>query len=125
MTLQLQRRGLLTSPTAVNLTYSGTATRGADFNAPLTVTIPANAASTNITLTSTNDQAYEGDELATVSIAADASYTIGATNSNSTLVIDDEYPGGAVLFSDNFNTDSSSQWIVNLAAPSDDFVDFA
>ncbi len=70
-------------------------------------------------------KAYEGDELAVVSIAADGSYTIGATNSNSTLIVDDEYPGGAVLFSDNFNTDSSSQWIVNLADPSDDFVDFA
>ncbi len=56
VSLQLQRRGLLTSPIAVNLAYSGTATRGADFNGPLTATIPANTASANITLTSTNDQ---------------------------------------------------------------------
>jgi hypothetical protein len=122
---QVVRRGLLTPALTVNLSYSGTATVGVDFSAPSTVALAASAASANVTLTSTNDQSFEGDEIATVTIASGSGYSAGATNSISTTVVDDETPTGTVLFSDNFETDSSANWIVNVANPSDAFVDFA
>jgi len=125
VTYQLTRRGLLTPALSVNLTYSGSATLGADFNGPASVSFGAGAATANITLTPVNDQAYEGNETATVSVAAGTGYQIGTNNSASATIIDDEYPPGAVLFSDDFEVDSSPLWQVNFADPSDGFVDFA
>lgn len=126
VTLQLTRRGLLTPALTVNLTYTGTATQGTDFNAPLSVALAGNAATTNITLTPINDQAYEGNELAIANVASNGvAYTIDTTNTAAASVIDDETPFGGAWFSDSFNVDSSALWQTNLADPSDGFVDFA
>lgn len=125
VTLQLARRGLLTPSLTVNLSYSGAATQGADFNGPLTVALGANVATADITLTPINDQAYEGNKLAVASVAAGAGYTIGTASFASALVVDDEYPAGTVLFSDDFNgINSSNLWQVNVADPNDCFVEF-
>ena len=125
VTYQLTRRGLLTPALSVNLTYSGTATVGADFNGPSTVSFGAGAATASITLTPVNDQVYEGNEIATVTIASGTGYQVGASNSVSATIVDDEYPRGTVLFSDDFEVDSSPLWQVNVADPADAFVDFA
>jgi hypothetical protein len=122
---QLTRRGLLTPALSVNLAYAGAATAGADFNGPATVAFGAGAASASITLTSVNDQAYEGNETVTVTVAPGSGYLVGASNSVSGTIIDDEYPPGTVLFSDDFELDSSPLWRVNVADPDDAFVDFA
>ena len=125
VTLQLERRGLLTPALTVNLSYSGAATRVADFNGPLTVNLAASAATASITITSTNDHLYEGDELAIVSVASGGGYNIGTPGSGYALVVDDEYPAGAVLFSDDFNgINSSNLWRINLADPNTDHVEF-
>jgi hypothetical protein len=122
---QLTRRGLLSTPLTVNLAHSGTATVGSDFNAPDPVSFAANIASVTVTLTPINDQSYEGEETATLSVASGTGYTTVADNSVSATIVDDETPAGSVLFSDDFETDSSSQWVVNVADPDDAFVDFA
>jgi hypothetical protein len=125
-TLFLARRGLLSPAVTINLVYSGTATAGADFNAPSTVDLAASATTAQISLTPVNDQAFEGNELVVAQVApGGASYTVGATNSAYVLVIDDETPSGTVLFSDKFDVDSTGAWQVNLADPSDGSVDFA
>ncbi|MEO6183744.1 MAG: Calx-beta domain-containing protein, partial [Verrucomicrobiota bacterium] len=77
---QLVRRGLLTSALPVNLSYSGTATNGINFGAPSTVLVTAGAANANVTLTSINNQNYEGDKTATITIAS-GGYAVGTTNS--------------------------------------------
>lgn len=125
VTHQLVRKGLLTSALTVNLTYSGAATRGADFNGATTVTVAAGAATADLVLTPINDQAYEGDETATANVAAGTGYGIGTPSSISATVVDDDPPPGTVLFSDDFDTDSSALWKVNLYDPADAFVDFA
>jgi len=115
---------LVASPVSINLTYSGTATRGADLDGPLSVNLAADATLTNITLTPINDQTYEGNELVIASVAP-GTYSVGATNSAYALVVDDEYPTGTVLFSDDFNgVNSSNLWTLNLADPTTDFVEF-
>jgi len=124
VTLQLARRGLVGAPVAIQLAYAGTATRGADFDGPLSVNLAANEVFTNLTLTPINDQIYEGNELAVVSVAS-GSYTLGVTNPAYVAVVDDEYPAGTVLFTDDFNSnDSSNRWALNLADPTSDFVEF-
>ncbi|HNW06858.1 MAG TPA: Calx-beta domain-containing protein [Verrucomicrobiota bacterium] len=125
VTHQVVRKGLLTPELTVNLSYSGTATRGVDYNAPAAVTVPAGAATANLVLTPINDQDYEGDETATANIAGGTGYTIGTPSSIDATVVDDDPPPGTVLFSDNFDTDSSALWEVNLYDPSDASVNFA
>lgn len=122
--LQLSRRGMLTPAVNVNLSYAGSAARGADFDGPLTVSFAANAVTTNITLTPLNDQAQEGDEIVAVNVVAGAGYTIGTAGSGYALIVDDEYPAGTILFADDFTTNSSPLWQVNLADPADGFVEF-
>jgi hypothetical protein len=124
VTYELTRKGLLTSALTVNLGYSGAATRTSDFNGPITIGIDAGSASTNITLTSLDDQSYEGDENAVVTITAGTGYAVGASNNVSAIVVDDEYQPGTLLFSDNFEVNSSSSWKVNSNSASC-FVDFA
>jgi len=123
--LQLVRRGLLATNLTINLAYAGAATQGGDFNAPSAVNLASNAVTATLTLTPINDQVYEGDELAIASVASGTSYVIGTTNSAYALVVDDEYPPGVLLFSDDFNDiNSSNRWAINLADPSTDFVEF-
>lgn len=125
VTYQVARRGLLTSSLTVNLAYSGTAVRAADFNGPLSVSLAANAVNANVTLTSLNDQNYEGNETATITVASGTGYAVGTTNSIDATVVDDETPLGSTLFEDPFETNSLPRWVVNAADPSDGTVDFA
>ncbi|MDB6109832.1 MAG: Calx-beta domain protein [Pedosphaera sp.] len=126
VTYQLTRRGLLTTALTVNLSYSGTATRGSDFTAPLTVSIPAGAASASVTLAPLDDQIYEGDETVVITVASGGGYAVGAPSSISATIVDDETPAGPLLFSDNFETvASASLWTVNIVDPSDAGVEFA
>jgi len=119
---QLTRRGLITPALTVNLSYSGTATPGADYNAPTTASIGSGVATALITLTPIDDELYEGTETINVSVATGTGYALGATNTASAVIIDDDYPSGVVLFSDNFETDSSANWITNS---NDGFIDSA
>src|SRR5439155_7308541 len=110
---QLTRRGLIGPAITANLSYSGTATRGADYNGPATVNIGANAATATFNITPIDDEQYEGDETVNVSVVAGTGYSVGVINSATATIIDDDYPPGGVLFSDNFEVDSSANWIVN------------
>ena len=123
-THQIIRRGLLTSPLTANISYSGTATRNVDYAGPSTVSIAANVVSTNFVLTAINDQTYEGNETAIATIVSGSGYVIGTNSSSTTTVVDDEYPAGTVLFSDDFETDSSANWIVNQYDANNSFAEF-
>jgi hypothetical protein len=119
---QVTRRGLITPALTVNLSYSGTATLGADYAAPVSAAIGTGVATATINITPIDDELYEGIETVNVSVAAGTGYSIGAPTSASAVIIDDDYPSGVVLFSDNFETDSSANWVTNA---NDFFVDSA
>jgi hypothetical protein len=110
---ELTRRGLIGPAITANLSYSGTATLGADYNAPATASIDANVATVTIDLTPVDDEIYEGTETVNASVASGSGYNVGVTNTASAVIIDDDYPSGVVLFSDGFETDSSANWVVN------------
>ncbi len=123
---QVTRRGLVTSAMTANLAYSGTAAVGVRFNGPSTVSIGANVANVTFNLTPINDQTYQSNQTAIVSVAAGTGYAIGSTNSATATVIDDEAVPGTTLFTDNFETSSASQWIVNTVdGGADSHADFA
>lgn len=110
--LQVVRRGLIGGPVAANLAYSGTATFGVDFNGPSVSLLPGGVATNTVFLTPIDDELYEGTETINVSVASGAGYNVGAGTAN-VVIIDDDYPNGVVLFSDNFETDSSANWTTN------------
>jgi hypothetical protein len=86
------------------------------------VTIGANAATGSFNLTPIDDEFYEGTETVNVSVAAGTGYSVGSPSTANATIIDDDYPSGALLFSDNFEIDSSANWITNS---NDGFVDSA
>jgi hypothetical protein len=110
---QLTRRGLIGPALSVNVSYSGTATLGADYAAPVTASIGSGVATAIINITPIDDEVYEGIETVNVSVATGTGYNIGAPTTASAVIIDDDYPSGVVLFSDNFDTDSSANWVTN------------
>ncbi len=111
------RLGDISSSLSVNLAYSGTATAGVDYiPAPSSVTIPAFAISVTATTAPVNNATLTGHRVATVSIANGAGYTNGAVTAIDLLVRDDEQQPGPVLFSDDFDTDTSANYTVRFGA---------
>ncbi len=114
-TFQLRRLGDLSPSVTVNLGYTGTATRGTDYNSPASVTFASGAVSTNFNITAIDDTSYEGNESVIVSVGTGSGYTVGTTNSATATLIDDDLAPGQPLFVDNFDTDTSANWTVNAA----------
>ena len=86
----LTRTGATGAALTVNYAMSGTATDGTDYpTLGTSVTIPIGASSATVTLTPTDDAIFEGDETATLTITADAAYTIGTGAANVTISDDD------------------------------------
>ncbi|MDB6124185.1 MAG: Calx-beta domain protein [Pedosphaera sp.] len=125
-TFTVTRKGSLTSALTANMSYSGTAARGVDYNGPLTIVIPSGVATTNVNITPIDDAVYEGNEFVTNSIVTGSGYNIGSPSSAFATIIDDELPPATVFFLDNFDSiDSSTNWTLNFAdGGSDSFADF-
>lgn len=113
-TLQVSRLGDTSTVFAVNFTFSGSAGLNADFYTNEVVNFEAGVMSTNFTLYPIADAAYEGAETAVVNLAAatGGEYTIGSSGSASILIVDANTAPEAVLFSENFDTDSTANWTV-------------
>jgi len=114
-TFQITRLGSTNVPSfPVNLSFSsGSATLGVDFYVTnATLTFEPGVQTTNISIFPIEDGIYEGNETAFVNIAPAGAgeYSIGSAGSASITIVDADGPPEAVLFSDNFNTDSSANW---------------
>lgn len=74
----ITRDGDLTNPLTVLFSFGGTATSGLDYtvNFPTSVTIPANQASANVTLTPVDDAVFSEVEFAAMTLTADNAYVI-------------------------------------------------
>ena len=93
-TFVFSRTSATASALNVIVAWSGTATNGADYTSqPTTVTIPANALSTTVTLVPTNDALIEGPEDATVTISTNAAYVRDPAEFSATAnITDDDVP---------------------------------
>ena len=89
----VKRDGDFTAALVVNYAASGTATSGADYAALSgTLTIPAGAASANISVSPTNDLILEGDESVIVSLINTVNYDVGVPGAATVWLRDDEKP---------------------------------
>lgn len=93
-TLTVSRTGPTTSPLTVNLTLAGTAVEGSDYG-PIarTVTIPAGATWTTVSVAATDDDLAEPSESVVVRLASGAGYTITSAQASAAVAIaDDDTP---------------------------------
>ena len=90
-----------TSATAVNLSYSGTATAGTDYSAPpAQIVIPAGQTQATVTLTALDDAVADGLETVIVTVIEGAASTPGAPDSASGTIDDLSLPGVTVAATD-------------------------
>jgi hypothetical protein len=90
-TFTITRTGVTTSALDVTVTISGTATNGTDYTTiSTTVTIPANAASVDVTITPTDDALVEAAETVTLTLTDGAAYDLGATTSATVTITSDD-----------------------------------
>lgn len=115
--MTLTRFGQTNVALSVNVGYAGTATRGADFNAPLSVSMGAGVITATFNMTPIDDSQIEGTETAIVSVLPGAGYAVGSAASITNTIVDDEVLPGVALFFDPFDSGSSSNsWYVNQSS---------
>jgi RHS repeat-associated protein len=92
-TFTISRYGLKTAAMSVLYSVSGDATIGSDFaTLPGTIAIGANVTSATLTVTPIDDSIAEADELVTVSLTANAAYTVGSPSTATIIIGDNELP---------------------------------
>ncbi len=91
---------LSVAPTAnvtLNYTVGGTATSATDYAALTgTVAVAANATTVNIPVSITDDEAAEGAETVTLTLAEGSGYAVGSTNVHTLTIQDNDVAGVAV-----------------------------
>jgi uncharacterized repeat protein (TIGR03803 family) len=90
LTMKIERNVVTASALTVNFSYSGTATRNADYSSPLSVSIPANSASTTFTITPVNDTDIETTETITCTVSTNAAYNRDGTAQAVTSILNDD-----------------------------------
>lgn len=98
---QLNINPAFSTDTPINIQYSGTAihsTSGADYFAPLVVTVPANSTMAVILVDVKDDDIVEGDETVVASILAGSGYSVGAQNQAMVTIQDNDGSAGTVSF---------------------------
>jgi hypothetical protein len=126
----LERRGDLNAASFdVNLAYAGTATAGQDYTPVQSVTFNPGDVTQTLDIHPLNDSATEDRETVIVSVATGAGYSIGTNNvltaGATGVIVDDDVPEGTVLFSDNFDTDSSAAWKILFGSLDPDSQDYS
>ena len=100
LTYTVTRSLNITSPTVVNLGFSGTATPGSDFaGSVVSATIPAGATTTTVVINPTVDGTVEANETVIITVAAGAGYTVGAPASATGTILNDDVPSATLSVS--------------------------
>ncbi|MEW6303487.1 MAG: Calx-beta domain-containing protein [Verrucomicrobiota bacterium] len=90
-TFTVSRSGSTSASLTVNYTVGGSASNGSDYQSlPNFVTIPAGAASANVTVTPIDDSAVEGNETVVLTLASGTGYNIGSPNSATVNIADND-----------------------------------
>ena len=123
-TFTISRTGPTAASLTVTLALTGTATSGADYNTiatPLSLVIPAGAASATVTVTPIQDTLLEGPETVIETISANATYTVGSPATATVTIADDDRSTVSIVASDAIATETpgnTGQFTVTRTAPS-------
>jgi hypothetical protein len=92
VSLQIKLSSPASSPVVITINSIGNATRNSDYSRPDTITIPAGQLNANLVIKMIDDNNYEGNETAVLSIAAVTSgnATIGSPAMNTLSIVDNE-----------------------------------
>ena len=122
----LTRRGDTNAPSfPVDLKYSGTATSNVDYFAVQQVTFDPGVTKVNVDIHPMDDLLVEGSETVGLSINSGTGYLVGTNNPATAFgtIVDDDQPAAPVLFSDDFNLDTSANWTQLFAAQTNENYD--
>lgn len=98
----VSRIGSLAAELTVNLSTSGTATSGTDYQAlPSTVTLAAGSASATVAVTPIDDIIPEGPETVIVQVLGGTGYTLGPATSAIVTIADDEQAVSLAVLNDS------------------------
>jgi PKD repeat protein len=98
---KFSRTGVTSSALVVSYAVSGSATSGVDYvPLPLSVTIPAGAASASIFVTPSDDNEYEGNETIILSLAGSSLYNVASPNTARITIVDNDLPVVTVAATD-------------------------
>jgi predicted extracellular nuclease len=87
-----------TQAVTVNLTYTGSATSGVDYTASsASISIAAGSTSGSVTINAVDDTAFEGDETVIVSLGTVTNANVGAPNSVTATIVDNDPPPPPVI----------------------------
>ena len=123
-TFTISRTGPTAAALTVTLARSGTATSGSDYNAiatPLSLVIPAGAASATVTVTPIQDTLLEGPETVIETINTDPTYTVGSPATATVTIADDDRSTVSIVANDAIATETAGntgQFTVTRTAPS-------
>ena len=85
------RTGATTNPLSVNYAINGTATNGSDYGLiPASVTFAAGSATATVTVDPTGDSAVEADESVSLTLLANAAYTVGTAGAVTGTILNDD-----------------------------------
>jgi hypothetical protein len=114
------RLGDTNLPLEVSFQYDGSAIPSVDYmdtNSGLIIFPPGSVTQTNLVFP-LDDTELEGDEVVTLRVLSGPDYVPAAVDSASARLQDNELPPAKVLFSDDFNVDTSANWITQFGANS-------
>ncbi len=114
---QVVREGATDTDLTVNVSFGGTADAGVDYEGDVAnVLIPVGEESVEVILNPRDDEEVEGEEIIEVTVEAGEDYAVGESASAIASLRDDDLPPAPVLFSDDFDTDTSSRWQLQFGA---------
>lgn len=113
----ITRYGALDTEITASLQYSGTATLNQDYTAaPDPVVFGVGESTKTITITPLDDAELDAGETVTVTLLPSTDYTPGDPAQATLTLRDDEPTPATVLFGDDFEADSSANWIQRFGA---------
>jgi len=96
------------SATTVNYTVNGTATSDSDYTALTgSVTIAAGSTNGTIAVTAVDDNVFEGSETVVATLASGTGYTVGATNSGTVTIADNDAAPTATIAATTANANET------------------
>lgn len=100
----------------VNLAYSGEAANGVAYQTlPASITLPAGQMEALLAFVPIDNAEFTGDRQATVTVQPGTGYAPAPAGASASIIIrDDEREPGTLAYSENFETDVSANWNVNL-----------